>query len=430
MDRQSRKRALKLMYVRNIGIFWFCEAYVCTRFLARGLGFSNQLQSVIKGTPKARASSSVHAVPHRNFQETKKNQIVQYLRDLAANIGDNLPTRPHVNLPLMSKKQVYERFQKFNRTLENREAPSWSYWCEVCPDIKTHRHHGFTVCDLCERIRTGFETAENEQVEFHLRKMMEDHYQFVEEERRDYERRRDLSKRFSTKYLSLIVDGADQKSYGLPHFVFSTKEDKGHKLKMNIVGVLEHGMRKHLTLYTLTEEFESGANHIIEALHRVLSCAKAKRGKLPPVLFVQADNFKSENKNRFFISYLGLYVRKGVIQEVQLSFLPIGHTNSDIDQAFYSVATRFRVERAITIEEMLILLGKCCNPKAHGEKMETVANFSGLCRDSKCIQNVKRFSQFRFFRITRKQDGSSYAGSHSNEFETTCGSMVAVTEKC
>lgn len=72
--------------------------------------------------------------------------------------------------------------------------------------------------------------------------------------------------------------------------MFSTKEDKGHKMKMKIVGVLQHGIRKQLKLFTLTEEFESGANHIIEALHRVIGSIKANNGKLPPVLFVQADN--------------------------------------------------------------------------------------------------------------------------------------------
>ena len=73
----------------------------------------------------------------------------------------------------------------------------------------------------------GFENAENERVESILRKELTAHYEFVERERRDYEKRRELSKRYPAKYLSLIIDGADQTSYGLPHFVFATKEDKG-----------------------------------------------------------------------------------------------------------------------------------------------------------------------------------------------------------
>ena len=434
MNRQDRKRTLKSMYVLSARAFWFGGLYVCTRFLSKGLGFSNQLQCAVKGTPKARASSSILAVPRDTATETKKNQIILYLRDLAERIGDSLPTKPHINLPLMSKKQVFERFQKFNRDFYARENPSLSYWCDIwkraCSDIKTHRHHGFTVCDSCEKIRVGFEMAENERMEAVLRSEMEAHYSFVDTERRDYERRRDLSRRYPKKYLSLILDGADQKSYGLPHFVFPTKEDKGHKMKTKIVGVLEHGVKKLLTLYTLTEEFESGANHIIEALHRTLGRTKERLGTLPPVLFVQADNCTRENKNRFFTSYLELLVRKGVFREVHLSFLPIGHTHSDIDQAFSSVATRFRLERAITSQDMLELLRNCYNPRAHAEAMDKIANFSGLCTKTRCLRNVTGFSQFRFFRFTR-EEGIEANRDVGSEFVTKCDVKIqALDEWC
>lgn len=194
MGREDRKRALKSMYVHSAGAFWFGSAYVCTRFLAKGLQFSNQLQSAVKGTPTAKASSSIVALPRRNMKETERNQIILYLRDFAERVGDSLPTRPHSNLPLMSKKQVFERFENINRNVDGLEAPSLSCWCDVwkrfCSDIKTHRRHGFTKSDKCERIRMGFESAENERVESILRKELTAHQEFVERERRDYEKRK------------------------------------------------------------------------------------------------------------------------------------------------------------------------------------------------------------------------------------------------
>ena len=432
MDREERKRVLKTMYVPSAGAFWFGGAYVCSRFLSKGLKFSNQLQCAVKGTPRARASSSIVALPRRNMKETKKNQIILYLRDLSERIGDSLPTKPHKHLPLMSKKQVFQRFENFNRNKEGRETPSLSYWFDVwkkfCSDIKTHRRHGFTVCDICENIRAGFEEAENERVEAVLRKEIAAHYEFVEIERRDYEYRRDLSKRHPEKYLSLIVDGADQTSYGLPHFVFGTKEDRGEKMQMKIVGVLEHEMHKQLTLLTLTDDFESGANHVIEALHRVLGRTKSKRGKLPPVFFVQADNCTRENKNRYLLSYLELLVRKGVFEEVQLCFLPIGHTHADIDQAFSSVSTRLNLERAITDLDLIDLLGKCYSPRAYAENMERVANFSGLCVLTGCTRNVFGFSPFRFFRLTRKNSITGVIELEGNEFLTTCDVKIQSTD--
>ena len=250
------------------------------------------------------------------------------------------------------------------------------------------------------------------------------HYEFVERERRDYEKRRELSKRYPAKYLSLIIDGADQTSYGLPHFVFATKEDKGEKIQMMIAGMLQHGMRKQLTLFTLTDDYESDANHIIEAIHRVLFRRKAERRKLPPVLFIVTNNCTRENKNRYLLSYLELLVRNDVFEEVHLCFLPIGHTHADIDQSFSSVATRMRLEPAVTDIDLLNLLRNCYKPRAYAELMEEIANFSGLCDFTKCTRNVTGFTLFRFFRITRKVSISDVTEREGDQFVTTCNVKV------
>lgn len=93
----------------------------------------------------------------------------------------------------------------------------------------------------------------------------------MQAERQAYEARQDKVRRHRTNYLSLVIDGADQKGYGLPHFIRSTKADKCHKLLVKCVGVLEHAKENHLSLFTMTEEFATGANLVIEAVHRVLN---------------------------------------------------------------------------------------------------------------------------------------------------------------
>ncbi len=71
-------------------------------------------------------------------------------------------------------------------------------------------------------------------------------------------------------------------------------------MKVRLIGVLEHGAQKHLSLYTMTEEFEQGANHIIEALHRTLQ-TRSEVSDLPGTLFIQMDNCSRENKNIYFL---------------------------------------------------------------------------------------------------------------------------------
>lgn len=69
-------------------------------------------------------------------------------------------------------------------------------------------------------------------------------------------------------YMSIVVDGADQSAFGLPHFVTVTKDTKGHAIKIKLVGLIEHGVDNRIALYTMSENFETGANHVVECLHR------------------------------------------------------------------------------------------------------------------------------------------------------------------
>lgn len=41
-------------------------------------------------------------------------------------------------------------------------------------------------------------------------------------------------------------------------------------MKVRLIGVLENRLLNTLHLYTMTEEHERGANHIVEAVHRFL----------------------------------------------------------------------------------------------------------------------------------------------------------------
>ena len=69
----------------------------------------------------------------------------------------------------------------------------------------------------------------------------------------------------------LIVDGADQSAFGLPHFTLKTKAERGHKAKVKLVGIVEHGPKNHLRLFTMTEKWATGANRAMEALHVAIS---------------------------------------------------------------------------------------------------------------------------------------------------------------
>jgi len=97
-----------------------------------------------------------------------------------------------------------------------------------------------------------------------LNMQRKEHLKLIEKERRAYYRRREKAVSYPTRYFSAIIDGADQKNYGLPHFALASKSDKGHKIKGKFVVVLEHRVRKQLSLLTMTDEFATGACTCIE----------------------------------------------------------------------------------------------------------------------------------------------------------------------
>lgn len=159
----------------------------------------------------------------------------------------------------------------------------------------------------------------------------------MQRERLQYAIQREKATRDPSDFCSIIIDRADQATYGLPHLLYNTKSMRGDKLKVRMISVKDHDLVSSLFLYLMTEEFEKGATHIVEVLHRFL-CQKASKGTLPSVLLVQADNCTRENKNRFVMAYFEMLVAMGVFRQVNVSFLPVGHTHEDIAQVFYLCA--------------------------------------------------------------------------------------------
>ena len=74
--------------------------------------------------------------------------------------------------------------------------------------------------------------------------------------------------------------------------------------------------------------------------------------KLPEKLHVQMDNTKKDNRNNIVYGFLASLVDRGFLQEVELSFLPIGHTHEDIDAFFSRIAKQVKTKKCLTIDDL------------------------------------------------------------------------------
>lgn len=95
------------------------------------------------------------------------------------------------------------------------------------------------------------------------------------------------------------MNGAYQLVIWLTHFVTKTKDDKLYALMVRPGGAIDC-----LTLlFIMTDEHETSAKHIIEAIHRFIN-DQWSSGPFPTTLYVQIDNCTRETKNRYLFVYL------------------------------------------------------------------------------------------------------------------------------
>ena len=133
-------------------------------------------------------------------------------------------------------------------------------------------------------------------------------------------KKRDKARLQPDQFLSIIIDGADQSAFGLAHFMVKSKDDRGHALKVRLIGLLEHNQLNRLRLFTLTEEYPTGANHVVEAVHRFLT-DRINQSVFPRTFYIQVDNCTKENKDRFFFSYVKSLIRWKLFDEIVVAFL-------------------------------------------------------------------------------------------------------------
>ena len=406
--------------------FQFDGRTVCVKFLKNSFRFSTALISAVRrngsrdtSPSRSVSSRSCTTVSSKRSQnvpaftdvmpgcviQKKKEAVISFMFRIADDCGDCMPNRTETHLPFHQHQELYPIFCiEFKKLYPTQEVVSYDYfrkvWRTECPHVKVMRSHRFTICDTCdqlkaafkERILSGHSTAD-------LKQQRSEHTAFITKERIAYQLKKDRARLHPSECCSIIIDGADESAFGLPHFTTTPKSQRGHALKVKLVGLLHHKIDNKLYLYTMTQEHQTGANHIIETLHRFLNSKRAE-GPLPPKLYIQLDNCSRENKNRYFMSYCEMLVASLVFDSVEIGFLPVGHTHEDVDQAFSQTSARLRVHNAITLSDMHDELRETYKQNVNIEHLRRIVNWSGLCEQENCVRKVDKLTQWRYFLFT------------------------------
>ncbi len=445
---KSRRNILKT-YLGSDKKFRFDGRHVCVTFLKEGFHFSTVMiaevgSGEVKRQPVSRSSNStlmrstlsdintsttLESTTMESQEEKtikyKKEAIVSFVERIAEDCGDSMPHRPDIHLPFHQIQEVFPPFDREFRKLYPDAVPvTKSYfrrmWLLHCPHVKVTKSTRFSICETCDTLRSQLrnKVVKGESTEA-IKARRSSHLSFISRERMEYQKKRDRTRLHGNDFCSLIIDGADQSAFGLPHFTSTPKSQRGHALKVKLVGLLEHRLSNKLTLLTMTQEHQTGANHVIEVLHRFLS-RKRREGNLPRKLFVQLDNCSRENKNKYVMAYLELLVANSVFDRIECGFLPVGHTHEDVDQAFSTTSSRLRVTNAITLSDLHSVLRTTYGGNVHVEHMNLVANEIGLCDKKKCLKRIDKITQWRYFLFVSENGTGPSTSRTPQPRSTTC----------
>ena len=228
---------------------------------------------------------------NENENEMKKTYIMMYFSKLIE-FNDIMPNTGETHLPHPSKYDLYINYiYELEIKNLNEYKCSWSYfytiWKDKYNNVKIKRCTTFTKCDFCEERKELIATTLNSIIRNKAKKELKEHYKFVEKERDIYYEKRlkgrigsnifNSNELISEKYISIIIDGSDMASYGLPYFSRPSKETVvGYKMLMKLIGVIVHG--RGAWIFVVHKNWPADPNLIIEVLHRVFCFIQPTRG--------------------------------------------------------------------------------------------------------------------------------------------------------
>ncbi|XP_071507098.1 uncharacterized protein [Diadema antillarum] len=289
-----------------------------------------------------------------NGKGQKGHGAVGYMETFILKMGDTCPESGRVYLPCCTSiKGIYEEYLTC-LTKEHEQISKTQFyqlWRKHFSHVSFPKVTRMTKCNFCVLVKDIIPKTSDPITRMNLKKERDEHLNRQWQERRHYYKRKAEALSDSKAKMSIILDGMDQAKTYLPHFRgWSTPKDcDRYRLQPHIEGCLVHGR----TFYTFVSlEDGQDTNMVLNCLLDAL-CQESNGSILPPTLYIQLDNCYRENKNRYFIGFMGYLVATHIFDEVQLSFLMVGHTHEDIDQRFSCVSRALKQKSAKTVPELL-----------------------------------------------------------------------------
>ena len=97
-----------------------------------------------------------------------------------------------------------------------------------------------------------------------------------------------------------------------------------------------------------------------------------------------------DNKNRYVFGYLNFLVDCGLFESVEINFLPVGHTHTDIDQLFSRISIHMYGRVCLGFADLLAMCKKACKKVKYTERLYGFANFKQHLLRNELIDTGKK----------------------------------------
>eukprot|EP00057_Strongylocentrotus_purpuratus_P025222 XP_011679696.1 PREDICTED: uncharacterized protein LOC105445628 [Strongylocentrotus purpuratus] len=287
----------------------------------------------------------------------------------------------------------------------------------------------FAKCDICTSIKSKLQNCSDSKQRSHLCKAREQHLQQQRAEREKYYKHQKKAKAYPGKYLSVIIDGMDQKSTSIPHFMQEAKSTNGAwKLPTHVTGGIVHGRGQHA--FIDLNEFPHDPNLTITVLLRILQKYASNLPKHQGCACSKQTLRQIMQARKRPYSAMVFNLIEGTLNLVKVSFLMVGHTHEDIDQFFSRVSTRLKKTNVPTLDALLDTI-----PKSFNKGVTTAERLQPIYSSKEwlgpCLEDISQHSRPHVFRITKGLDGraliSTKMWSSSPEWISPCGSPHLLT---
>ena len=347
--------------------FKICSVSVCEDVFRLAHGLSASAMKIAKAAArknlalcpqqprKKKAFSSSQCREEKQGKSERAEQCLLWVKDWIDMHGCKMPDSNLVYVDDVSLPDLHKQYCQDTNALclPLKERQFKRYWKRNFGKwVKKRARKPFGTCTECAGFKARLAANARDKMAIEeIKAQFYDHLNMQKIERSIYYKHR--KKGMEGDSLSIIVDGMDQSKLTLPHYKLTPK-DVSNFLETKITGVLVHG--KVFDCYISEPQVRHDTNLNLTCVHNTLM-SLMKKGPLPPILYLQVDG-GSENKNQWMLSYLSLLIEMGMFSKIKMSFLPVGHTHEDIDQAFSRIAVYLGKHDAYTYDEFVSCIQK------------------------------------------------------------------------